>query len=407
MHRMGHRHRDTLWVPLLRALSLGTALALAASLLMTIGAVWRQTEDVRHFQDFGQFYAATRAWLNNEPMYGTLTLPGSQTSEQRYNMNPPHFHLLLVPLALLPPSAAAALWWVLSVASLGASLMLLIRETRMRVSALTAAWIGVALLASAPMMAAAVTGQVGLLLTYPVTQSWISARRGHSAAAGAWMGLAASLKIFLVVFPVVWLITQPKRAGLVALVTIGTCFGVGFLTFGVGSFNAWLDHLRSVTWAEHYMNLSLLGLFERTLTTSEWRQVPVVDWPALVTPLWFAASAGVGAITLIRVKDVDQHFAAWVAVALLLSPLGWVYYGWLLFPPATAWGLRLPSRARLALLAGAAAWCVPVMLPSAHVGTAWATATIVSIYAWGLLVMWITIVSARPTATNRLLPRID
>src|SRR2546422_5427451 len=80
--------------------------------------------------DFGKFYYAAVAFLQGQNMYGSsaATLAGELQVQLSRNMNPPHFHLLLLPLALLPAGLALALWVVASLLSLLVSLRLIIRE---------------------------------------------------------------------------------------------------------------------------------------------------------------------------------------------------------------------------------------------------------------------------------------
>src|SRR2546422_10029686 len=77
--------------------------------------------------DFSQFYYSAVAFLQGLDMYGSSAAALAGMKELR-NMNPPHFHLLLLPLALLPAGLALALWGVARLLSLLASLRLIIRE---------------------------------------------------------------------------------------------------------------------------------------------------------------------------------------------------------------------------------------------------------------------------------------
>src|SRR5438132_3076754 len=76
--------------------------------------------------DFGKFYYAAVAFLQGQNMYGSsaATLAGELQVQLSRNMNPPHFHLLLLPLALLPAGLALALWGIASLLSLLVSVRL-------------------------------------------------------------------------------------------------------------------------------------------------------------------------------------------------------------------------------------------------------------------------------------------
>ena len=77
---------------------------------------------------------------------------------------------------------------------------------------------------------------------------------------------------------------------------------------------------------------------------------------------------------------------------LLLSPLGWVYYFWFLLPPLLALlisGDGLDGRARRLVWIGLAATFVPSPIPWLSFMTGAMTSTLGSIYAWGLLLLWL------------------
>ena len=60
-----------------------------------------------HMNDFGKFYYSARLFLDGQDMYGpspATEIPVGETETRQFlNMNPPHFHLLILPFALLSP----------------------------------------------------------------------------------------------------------------------------------------------------------------------------------------------------------------------------------------------------------------------------------------------------------------
>jgi hypothetical protein len=69
--------------------------------------------------DFGRMYASATLFAAGEDMYSwTPAVPahlGDDYDIDLYNMNSPHFHLLLLPLTLLHnPDYAFVVWWELS-----------------------------------------------------------------------------------------------------------------------------------------------------------------------------------------------------------------------------------------------------------------------------------------------------
>jgi len=90
--------------------------------------------------DFGRIYYSAAAFWKAEPMYGwnptvpqhipgTNTLDGEEFVLDLPNLNPPHFHLVFLPLALLPVEAAFVLWTLLGLACVGSAGRMTLRET--------------------------------------------------------------------------------------------------------------------------------------------------------------------------------------------------------------------------------------------------------------------------------------
>ncbi len=83
--------------------------------------------------DFGKFYYSAVAYLNGGDLYGpnlaTLHQLDGPHLRHFWNLNPPHFHIPLLGLALLRPGFAMAVWGIMSLASLALSWILIIKET--------------------------------------------------------------------------------------------------------------------------------------------------------------------------------------------------------------------------------------------------------------------------------------
>jgi hypothetical protein len=158
------------------------------------------------------------------------------------------------------------------------------------------------------------------------------------------------------------------------------------------------------------MNGSILGALSRTLADSPYF-TPIASAPGLVRPLWLAAVAVAGTLTLAAAwrddspEAVDRGFVLVLAGAQLVSPLGWIYYFWLLVGPAaaliTAWFDRTRQPVRSAgpgsaqvrwrnRLLWASLPCLiwPLGLVRVLQPSGWVTATIGSVYFWGTLLVW-------------------
>ena len=142
------------------------------------------------------------------------------------------------------------------------------------------------------------------------------------------------------------------------------------------------------------MNASIQGLLERTFSATPWGLNPLLDAPGIIQPLWIVIVAAIAAVTYLAWRsnrDVDQTFVLTSAAMLLISPLGWIYYLWFLMPPLAALladGGRLSRRQLWLVAAGLALLFVPAPFPWRSFMTGIRTATVGSIYTWGLLLLW-------------------
>src|SRR5690606_5483873 len=111
-----------------------------------------------------------------------------------------------------------------------------------------------------------------------------------------WLGLAAAVKPFLLVFVPYWILRREWRALAAASVSGGLFVLAGIVVFGAQAYVEWLRQLPDVSWAGHYLNASWQGLVQRAFGLSDY--APVVDWPRLVAPLGIAGAIAIGIATL-------------------------------------------------------------------------------------------------------------
>ena len=387
----------SLWGNLIRASTLVVTLPLLAALTGVYVNTARNTIEIRQGQDFGVFYeSAVSAPIAPEPGV-SVDGPGALSSP---NLNPPHFDVVLLPFTLIDLPHALLAWFATSALALLLSLMVIVRTVALRGWAILAAC--AFLYAAAPMVTTLLTGQVGLVLLLPFTIAWASARRRRYLVAGALIGVCASVKPFFLLFVPYFVIRGQIRAAVVSLVAVVALFSFGAAYYGIEAYRVWMSDLVSVTWAEHYMNASVLGLVERSLSASEWQQVPVIDAPHMVAPLWATLCAGIGVATLWHVRgvaDIDGQFLLIMTAALLLSPLGWIYYLWFLAPPAIGCLSSLGSitwRERWLGLS-LAGFLVPPFLPMGALAWSYGlgTLTVGSVYFWALAVLWVVALRIR------------
>lgn len=394
-----------LWGDVIRAATTMIALLLVAGHALVYAQMLSTTVDVRVFEDYGIFDESARRVVDGADLYEQdRTPPGRNGKPRAPNLNPPHFHLVLLPLTVVSQITGFAIWMLASLVAFLLALGYIARAVRLT------PW-GAALLASLAftspaMIATVITGQVGLLLLLPFTLAWCRLREGRDGEAGMWLGVCASTKLFVLLFLVYFVLMRRWRAVSTMALTLAALFATGLAVFGVEAYGRWLSQLGTVTWAEHYMNASLLGLIERTLSTSDWPYVPLVEWPWLVRPLWIAALGFVawrGWAALRVPLPGDRQALIVTTTMLLLSPLGWVYYLFLLMPPLAAVmaaDMPLDRRTRWLLLGGVGALLVPAPVPwlTLQWDLGLVTATLGGIYTWGLLVVFLA--ATRVSATG-------
>jgi hypothetical protein len=376
-------------------------------LLLGIGAAvlrgqWqlsRTTIDETDAQDFGIFYASVRHAVEGRSLYAPLPprrQPPYYTGQ--LNLNLPHTNLFFLPLAFLTQRQGLVVWGVGSLVVFAWSTWASVRALRWRLPAIGWLALVVYLLAWGPAAAFSLTLQLSFLLMGPVTAAWLAAREGRSTAVGAWLGLAAAAKPFLLLVVAFVALRRDWRA-LRAFAIVSLLFVLaGVAVFGVSAYREWFLQLPRVSWASHYMNASLGGFVERLFGRTHYAGVGVVPWMRLV--VLPGVSLAIAAVTLRVLLPVphttagtDHAWATLLLASILLSPLGWVYYLWIaLWPVAATIGHARPwaqlSRRDAWLVPGLAAWLWFRRMAAWGQPSVIATATLASMYFWALVSLW-------------------
>jgi hypothetical protein len=363
-----------------------------------------------HMNDFGKFYYSARLFLDGEDMYGpspATAIPISESETGQFlNMNPPHFHLIILPLALLSPERALQTWIVLNLAAFLLSLWMISRELGLRWTVPRALWATLGVLVFSSTGAVIVTGQLTFLLMLMLTFAWRAARQDRLIAAAWWLGALASIKPFLAIFGLYLVVRRHLIPLLVMTAVAAASFALGLTVFGWPAHQSWVNALRSANWSWPAMNGSITGFFTRAFAESPLFS-PVLLRPGLARVFAFAGCFVVLVWSVRRlwtiwrasrspsISATDRTFALLLLTSLLVTPLGWVYYLWLLAGPLGAIsrelapGLRSP-RAWIVMAAIPGALC-PLLL-TARWDAGWATVTFGSAYFWLTLALWLAVV---------------
>jgi hypothetical protein len=408
-----------LWGDLARVLIAAAVLIACAAWVSYYLILARAMVEQYHLNDFGKFYYSAQQFLAGEDMYApnraTSMYVGPGLEHTFLNVNPPHFHLLLLPLAKLPPLTALAVWTLASLLSLACCLGVMTRELGLTITPARALWSLLALLAFAATGAVIITGQMSLLLMVPITLAWRAARQDRWSRAATWIGVAMSVKPFLLIFVPYFMARRQWLAVAYAIATFITSFGIGRYVFGLEAYESWGRTLAGTDWPWAAMNGSILGVLVRSAAESPY-YTPVVLARQLIRPIWMIGALTTLITTIwIAARDrtplgVDRGFALLLVGALLVSPLGWVYYLWLPVGPilalAVAWRLSDRRPRAIAIVSMAAAVCLvcPLILVTAWQPSGWRTLTLGSAYFWGTLLLWTALLLDHAAARRRGVP---
>jgi len=332
--------------------------------------------------DFTVFMESARSLRAGGDLYG---LP--HQSGPGYNLNPPAVILLFVPFSFLPDAVGLRVWTALAIAAY----LLASRWIARSVAPGRTASVAAAILLSQPAITSLLLGQIGGVLMLLITASWLADRNERPFLAGALLGVAIGAKPFLVICAayLVWRRSRELAAGLVAGIA-GTAVA-GLIAAGAAGFRSWLAAIGQISWSAHVANASLLGLLTRTLSTTPeiLHATPLVERPDLVQPLWWTSVVLVfviGAWALVRTRSRAAVWALLLVGSLLVSPLGWVYYGAIFAGPLLAVARDATRAVRFVIAVGYAC----VLVPPLSVTTFGAIGILLfgSIYAWGFLLMF-------------------
>jgi hypothetical protein len=362
---------------------------IAPAALITLGAlgvvgigvfVWI-TATSGKYHDFRLLYDSAVSLRSGQPPYAAGA-----------NLNPPHVIVLMLPLAWLPILWASVVWWLISI-------LAIVISYRLWRQVLPSHWATAALCCVGLTSAGAVAFGLNNL-TWPVTAgiswAWVRMREGRTGRAGVMLGLMAATKVFLLLFLPYWVWRREWRAVIGCLVGILIAALVGLIA-GADSYRGWVHELGSTRSHWHELNASILALATRALDPSE-RFPALVTMPGLVRPIWLALSAVIVLVTAWEFRhrrDVDAEWAAVILAALLLSPLGWSYYGSVAAGPlAATWRQR-----RGTLLARAGLWAawIPWVILAEKLPNGWLSLTLGSAYTWSALFLWRFCVAAAQT----------
>ena len=254
-----------------------------------------------------------------------------------YFPHPPVAVVLTWPIAGLPFSSAALIWFAGSLALLFALSVLLAEVVSCREvgakgggpSTSTTMAVFLLLLAWPPVLYNLEKGQWSIIVALLLAFAWRSLRRAQPAAAGACIGAAAAVKIFPVLLAG-YLLTRSHRALVWALVVGAIATFVPLMWMGHLALPAFIRQSQgNLTYWETWpaVTHSIHGAAARLFTGGRWAQ-PLVSVPMLTRFLVALASIALLVVAMIvtgrqRLPDEREgaRFAAWNILLVTMNPL--------------------------------------------------------------------------------------
>ncbi len=304
--------------------------------------------------DFSKFYMSARYFWEGKDIYAPVPLstfrnphdeifnklqllPRDKLKSARENLhpnlNPPFQTLLMAPLGLIGYEKAFWIYSFLSITMGLVALVLISRElTATKHDLPVLLGYLTVILCYYPSWVSIVFGQFSFTLLLLITLGWLAARSGKDKMAGIYLGLAMSLKIFIGLFLIFFLIRRRWRllSWLVSIFIILSLLPL--LIMGIGTYKDYLSILSGIT--------RLFGGSEN---------LPLINRPDVALALTRICSltflCGLGWVAWPREPaaspdQFDLGFSLTIVGMFLLSPLGWMYYfPALIIPAVVAWRL--------------------------------------------------------------------
>ncbi len=342
-----------------------TRILTALILLLFLPGVYLTIADLTpapHQEDFGAYYLAARALATGESPYdanAARRLAAAAGVEQHSPyIYPPLLALLLRPIAALPYSAAAAIWFVLSAAALLAALSLL--RPVVQLPWRRYRWVCAAAFFLPPVHHTLQHGQITHFLLLMIVAAALSRPAGS-----AWAGIAAALKVFPATLAAVYALSG-RVVGLVTMVGSAVALTLAGALAEPAATAEFVQRVGPQLAVERRLapnNQSLDAVMSRWFET-QWFVEPLIHAPnagRVASRLAAAVIVGLTLWALVAVRRADdaivqfERFALVLAATLIVSPIVWDhYYVLLLLPVAALYRGSRDRTIRLLLLVGVA-----------------------------------------------------
>lgn len=301
--------------------------------------------------DFGKFYESANLYCQGKNIYTRLYYKFNNKYQYSRkigvpgNLNAPFFTVLTLPLGLVDYSLALYIWSTLSILAGLASAWLLAKIVMQYHSppldnlGSLSVFIGVIIFGYFPSFSNIIYGQLGLLLLLFFVAAWKCAREQKDHHAGILLGIIFSIKVFVGLFLIFFLLRRQWRICSWFMGTFIVCNLIAWSFFGLDTYLEYYKTLHFIKWYASSWNASIFGILARLFGANE-GNVPLWEAPWL-TPLLHKVGSFILLIGLGRLakpvstqkvynpttlRDFDIGFCYTLVAMLLISPLGWLYY---------------------------------------------------------------------------------
>ncbi len=290
--------------------------------------------------DLEVYRLGVATWLQGGDMYGPL--PPTVSGLALPFIYPPFAAMVLLPLELLPWTAAWIALYAVSVASVAVTLFVVagrVWPAGGRPGALSVASVALPLaLLLEPVLETIKFGQVNLVLMALVAVDCLAERTPWPR--GLLVGVAAAIKLTPAAFVLFFLLRRDLRAAAVTVATAAAATGLGFAVDPASSARYWFGGpAAGVSGSVFYTNQTVQAVLARA-------EVPAT----VARAVWVVAAVALLALIVPVVRRAEPALAlvAVAGFALLVSPTSWSHH-WVWIAPAllvvVARAVRTGSRA--------------------------------------------------------------
>ncbi|MDR0479199.1 MAG: DUF2029 domain-containing protein [Burkholderiaceae bacterium] len=332
---------------------------LIALVILILGAfaIYRAAWDSQQRTDYTVYVAAGQALLDHRDIYLAQSIRG-----WRY-VYPPPFAILLVPLARIPLTLGASIWYLLSVASIGASAIMsaaLLGPTPLKAKPYLI--YGLPLLSLFTLLiSGTLRCQASPFMFFFMIAAFYFHLKNHPIAAGFSLACAVLLKVFPIVLIIYFILRRDWRA-VIATFGILILFGIILPSlywgwqFNFHQFAGWFDVVGHPAMMQNTDRAHVTSLYEQLLNTTKPRNQSLESlflsfgMPARFTRYAVVASGGLMLAIMgisarrIQSSEMDKEqpsmaqnllCSAFIIWSLLISPIAETHYFGALILPLT------------------------------------------------------------------------